>query len=248
MKKVLFLAILGFILISCNDREQDPMYYNVFSSIATVENPDSVASFKFKLDNNDVMWVTKSDFPTYKPQTGQRIIATYSILSVNDNATTYNHQVYLRDVYKVLTKGIFNVTAATQDSIGNDQVNISQMWIGSDYLNVEFSYFGYDKTHYINLVSDSSKTYTDGKIHLEFRHNANSDYPQFFRQGIVSFNLTSLQQFATGDSVNLVIHTREYTNPIDQTYDLTYKFGNAAVKVKEMTVQAPPMNARANNR
>lgn len=238
MKKILFGLLALAVLVSCDPMsDNDNQIETNFTSIATVQNPDSTAGFYFRLDNNDLMWVTKTNFPTFKPKTGQRIIANYDILSVNNGNAIYNHKVVLNDVYQVLTKGIFSVSAATQDSIGNDQVEIRDIWIGSHFLNVEFAYPGYNKIHFINLVSDTAKTYTDGKVHLEFRHNANNDYPQYNRWGVVSFDITSLQAGAVGDSVSMVIHTKEYNTPSLKTYNITYKFGTATPSlIKRMTL------------
>lgn len=225
MKKIVFSMLALTLLVACNPHDDENQVLSDFTSIATVDNPTQTSGFYFKLDNNDKMWITSTYFPYYSPKTGQRIIANYSILSVNNDGSTYNHKVQLNDFYEVLTKGIFNITPATQDSIGNDQISIDDIWIGSDYLNVEFTYPGYNKIHYINLVADTAKKYTDNKIHLEFRHNANSDYATYSKWGIVSFKLKSLQANTTADSVNLVIHSKEFGTPTDKTYNLTYKFG-----------------------
>ena len=228
MRKIILSMLALTLLASCNRDENQYLPPNSFTSIATVENPTQSSGFYFRLDNNDRMWVTATNFSYYRPADGQRIIASYSILSVNGDNNLYNHKVSLNDVYEVLTKNIFKITTATQDSIGNDPININDMWVGSDFLNVEFNYQGQNQTHYINLVSDSTKTYTDGKVYLEFRHNANNDYPMFWKWGIVSFNLKSLQPLAVADSVNMVIHTKEFGASNDKSYNLTYKFGTAA--------------------
>lgn len=228
MKKIIFSLLALAFLVACNNNEDENMLPTYFTSIATVANPNQSSGFYFKLDNGDVMKITSTNFPYYRPASGQRIVASYSILTVNNDNSTYNHQVILNDMYEVLTKGIFKIKPATQDSIGNDQIEIRDIWLGSNYLNVEFAYPGYNKIHFINLISDSTKTYTDGKTHLEFRHNGNGDYPQYSKWGIASFNIKPLEATAVGDSVNLVIHTKEFGTTTDKTYNLTYKFGTAA--------------------
>ncbi len=235
MKQVLLFILVVVFLGGC--KTEDEPQVEKWTSIATVENPDKNSVFYFRLDNNDRMMVKNTVFPTYVPKDGQRIIAIYSILSVNNQNALYNHQVGLYDVYEVLTKGIFNVTTAQQDSIGNNPIAIKNLWIGSDYLNVEFNYLGNTQTHFINLVSDTSKTYTDSKIHLEFRHNANDDAPYYSRWGVASFKLHDLKANSTVDSINLVIHTKEYGTPTDKTYNLTYKFGSLASQQKIPTIK-----------
>lgn len=237
MKKILMSVLVLALLVACNNDDNNEYFQSNFTNIATVENPNQSSGFYFKLDNNDKMWITSTNFPYYRPKDGQRIIAVYNILSTVDNSNLYNHKVQLNDVYEVLTKGIFKITPETQDSIGNDQIEIRDMWVGSNYLNVEFVYPGYNQIHFINLVSDSTKTYTDGKVHLEFRHNANNDYATYSKWGVVSFDLSSLQPLAVGDSVNLVIHTHEFTTTENETYNLTYKLGNAgSSNIREMKI------------
>lgn len=231
MKKILMGIFALTLLVSCNMHDnEDSNVANRWTSIATVQNSGLRSDFYFRLDNNDLMWVRSTNFPNYVPKDGQRIIADYNILSVNNESALYNHKVALVDVYEVLTKGIFAITPATQDSIGNNPIEVRQMWIGSDYLNVEFNYYGYNKIHFISLVKDAAKTYTDNKVHLEFRHNANADATSYSRWGVVSFKLSTLKQSAVGDSVNLVIHTKEFGSAADRSYNLTYKFGALATQ------------------
>ena len=152
-------------------------------------------------------------------------IVTVSCDSKKETSKINFNILQLNDVYEILTKGIFNLTPETNDSIGNDYIFIEDIWVGSNFLNVEFVYTGANKTHYINLVSESTKTYDDGKIHLEFRHNANGDYPSYNRWGVVSFDLKSLET-TTSDKAELVIHTNEYDNGDNEnTYAITYKYG-----------------------
>jgi hypothetical protein len=238
LNKFLLLSMLLAIFVACDpDNENDSINYNKIS-IATVENPNQSSKFLFRLDNNDLMWTAETSLPFYIPKDGQRIVANYNILTNMLSGSMYDHDVRLNDVYTVLTKGIFPITPATKDSIGNDSVQINDMWIGSDYLNVEFVYPGYNKTHYINLVSDTSKVYTDGKTHLEFRHNANGDSAVYYKSGIVSFNLKSLQK-STLSSLNLVIHVNVPNKAADLTYPLVYTFGETPTLFKSPKINIP---------
>lgn len=226
MKK-LFIGIMIIVLIaSCKNDDANSTDKN-WQAIATVENPALSTAFGFRLDNGDLKCTNTAGLSNYKPKDGQRIIAIYSFIEPNPaSSSAIQNNVKLNDFYEILTKGIFKIKPAQQDSIGNNQIEIKSMWVGSDYLNVEFVYLGFDKMHYISLVSDDSKTYTDNKIHLEFRHNANGDYPSSSKWGMASFNLKSLKANHNPiDSVKLIIHTKEYVSDIDRTYALTYKFG-----------------------
>lgn len=243
MKKLLIGMLVVFLITSCNNNEVNSNDKN-WQAIATVENPTLSTTFDFRLDNGDLMHTNTAGVLNYKPKDGQRIIANYSIIETTSPASnTVKNVVRLNDVYEILTKGIFRIKPAQQDSIGNDQIEIKSMWVGSDYLNVEFVYLGYDKNHFITLVSDDAKTYTDNKVHLEFRHNANGDYPSSSKWGVASFDLRSLKaNHNPNDSVKLVIHTKEYTSTVDKTYPLTYKFGvtTAAQSARKFSL---PFNA-----
>jgi len=239
MKKIFFLTLLLPLFVACDLDDDGYSLDNYWVDIATVQNPDNNPFFYFRLDNNDLMWTAATNLRYFRPKDGQRIIANYTILSSGPTSGSYNHDVKLNDVYEVLTKGIFSVASATQDSIGNDSIHLRNLWIGSDYLNIRFVYTGYDQIHYINLVSDASKVYTDGKTHLEFRHNANGDSPIYYKRGIVSFNLKSLQDGTSADSINLVIHVNEPNMVAEKTFELTYKFGAAAMSYRMTKLEFP---------
>lgn len=225
-----FLCAL-FLLISCEEEGYSLDDFGI--SMATVENPNDEPYFYLHLDNGDVLWTTATNLYNYRPKTGQRIIADYTILDDEPNYN-YDHNIKLNDAYNILTKDIFNIDATTQDSIGNDAVGIKEMWIGGDFLNVRFSYQGGDKTHNISLVRDASKEYDDKKIHLEFRHNTNQDASSQTITGIVSFNLSILRLETAYQAIDIVVHVNTYTNP-NSTYPLTYNFKNSNGVNRELT-------------
>jgi len=219
--------------------DNDSINENYHIDIATVINPDSSSSFMFQLDNDKLMWAPASGSSSYKPKDGQRIIAYYTILPDKSVDSLYDYKVQLNDAYNVLTKGIFAIKPAQQDSIGNDSITIKDMWVSSDYLNVEFVYPGNDKIHYISLVSDASKAYTDGKTHLEFRHNANDDRAVSYREGIVSFNLKSIKPASSAAAINLVIHVNIPNQTAEKTYEYKYPNEKAATVSYLSKMKAP---------
>lgn len=237
LTKILLLSLFLFVFVACDDDGYSLNDYRV--SMATVENPDNRSSFFLRLDNGDLMWTLASNFRNYRPNDGQRVLANYTLLYDKRATGMYDFDVKLNDVYTVLTKGIFQITPETQDSIGNDSVDIEYIWVGSDYLNVQFVYPAYNRIHFINLVSDTSKVYTDGKIHLEFRHNANGDSPVYYRRGLVSFNLKSLQSDAVSTSLDLVIHANVPYQTSEKTYTLTYKFGETTESFRVPQLKMP---------
>lgn len=238
MKRILLFALLIPLFIACNKEEEDVEQSVV--KIGTVENPSQLTNFYLNQDDSVRLWVIDSDIKYYRPKNDQRVIMEYVILSNKPRGSSYQHDVKLKDVYEILTKGIFNITPETQDSIGNDPVAIRDMWVTNDFLNVEFVYPGYSKTHFINLVSDATKPLTDNKVRLEFRHNDNDDYPSYNISGIVSFSIKSLR-VSGSNSVDFVVHTKEFdSGNADKTYSFTYKYGTtaSAAPSKQLTMPA----------
>jgi hypothetical protein len=223
--KYLLLILFVPFFMACDNNDDGYRINNSRVDIATVRNPNSSSKFSFLLDNNQLMQITQTDVSTFIPKDGQRIIANFTLLTQTKVDSVYNTTVRLNDASTVLTKGIFNITPAKQDSIGHDSITIRDMWIGNDFLNIEFAYFGNNKTHYINLVSDASKVYTDGKTHLEFRHNGNGDAATYYLKGIVSFNLKSLQTGVSGTVLNLAIHVKVPFQTTEKMYNIPYYFG-----------------------
>lgn len=244
MKKLLFILVAIIVFGSCVDHQKEN--YNHYTDIATIENASQQTSFFMKMDNDTRLKTIASSIAYYRPKDGQRVIANYSILSTPADSETYRYNVKLNDVYEILTKGIFKLTPETMDSIGNDPIRLHDMWIGGEYLNVEFSYPGYNRVHYINLISDSTKTYTDNRVHLEFRHNANDDYPSYSKWGMVSIDLRSLKATVIADSVNLTIHVKEFAaGSTDKSYNMTYRFGSQASTIGSRSLIIPANTDKA---
>lgn len=176
-----------------------------------------------KLDNGKFLQITETSLPGYKPKTGQRILAEYAILQELGNKAGGKADVKLYDAYNLLTKGIFTLTPETQDSIGHDPVGVRNMWIGGDYLNLNFFYEGYNRTHFITLAKEGREP-REGEVHLEIRHNAHKDFPQYIHTGMACFDLRSLQPLTSGDYLNLVILYKGYDHK-EHTYELKYQFG-----------------------
>lgn len=241
MKRIFVFAFLIPLFIACTKEEEDVEQSVV--KIGTVENPSQSTNFYFNQDDSLRLWVLDSDIKYYRPKSDQRVIMEYVILTNKPRGSSYDHDVKIKDVYEILTKGIFDITPATQDSIGNDPIAIRDMWVTNDFLNVEFVYPGYSKTHFINLVSDATKPTTDNKVRLEFRHNNNDDYPSYNISGIVSFNIKSLR--VTGsNSVDFVVHTKEFdTENAVKTYSFTYKYGNSTSPAPAKMLTMPARKA-----
>lgn len=222
MKRLLFLLIAIPFFVACNDDVNEKTYVG----IATVDNPDNSTTFYLNQDDSLRLKVAENNYSySYKPKSGQRLIARYALIDKNETPD-FDYSVRLESLYEILTKGIFNITEQTQDSIGNDPVYIRDMWISNDHLNVEFSYYGYNQKHFINLVYDASKDYNDGKLHLEFRHNNKNDQPSYYTNGLVSFRLSDIQILGQSQ-MDIVVHAKEFgNNDAEKIINLKYIYAD----------------------
>ncbi|GBU07078.1 hypothetical protein AwDysgo_04090 [Bacteroidales bacterium] len=178
--------------------------------------------YHFRLDDGTKLFVAATN-GYYKPKS-ERAIINFTILG--DETGTYDHSIRLNGVREILTKQVVELTAANADSIGSDKVEVSDMWSGGDFLNVNFSFlYAYgDRPHFINLVdntTDAEKP-TDGKIHLEFRHNAYKQPANSKANSTACFDLKPFRKEGV-DSVNFIIKFRE-SDTVYKDYKVTYKY------------------------
>ena len=229
---LLFLLVFPLLFTSCDDNDGYSLD-KFWVSMATVENPNNSHSFYLRLDNGDKLWTAATSLHSYRPKTGQRILADYTILSDRPDSVGYKHDVKLNNAYNILTKSVFDITPATQDSIGNDPIGIRDMWIGGGFLNVRFYFEANNKRHFINLVRDSSNVYDDDSIHLEFRHNAYNDEKKYRAGGWASFDLKPLLADlpTQTEKVNFTIHVKGLDGN-DKTHELVFDPSTQAVSPK----------------
>lgn len=197
MKKLgiyFLLAIVGLtpVFQSCNDDDGYSLG-NYLITMATVERDSDDAAYPyFRWDNNEAVWVAASQVPFKQLKSGQRVVANFTLLS--DREDKYAHDVRLNDYRTVLTKGIVDLTANIEDSIGNSKATITKMWMDNDYLNVLFwVVMPSNERHRVNLVRNLVEVpdESDGYLHLEFRYNDMGDTHGKLYSSIVSFKLNA---------------------------------------------------------
>lgn len=237
MKKI--IPILGLMLTvaftSCDDNDGYSLD-KYWVSIATVDKiSDKSNDFYMILDDGSKLWPAATNLPYYNPKNGQRVIANYTILS--DGNSRYNHDVKLNNIYEVLTKPIVELTSANADSIGNDPLRVIDAWVGSDYLNIEFEYPGYNKRHMVNLVTSSLFDNSGDAVNLQFRQNGYGDEQRYWNRGIVSFNLSKLKKEGQ-TSVKIKVSTTDQTgtvNTFEAVYDWSGSAKEAAKTIKNLS-------------
>lgn len=189
MKK---LSILTLLFVSCltffySCEEDDPVVF--YTGMGTVVNNNGVPAIDF--DHAPVMLPADPQllYACNAQHPGQRVITTFNYLG-NDKDS---RSILLRVVYRVLTKPFFpQPTAHQSDSLGHDGANLDAVWIAGEHLNVRFNIAGsfYNLApHFISMICADPKPDAEGYVNLEFRHNANNDFPEVRKMGYVSFPL-----------------------------------------------------------
>ncbi|MDR1402520.1 MAG: NigD-like protein [Tannerellaceae bacterium] len=198
------LALSSLTFNSCLD---DNAYSlgNIWLSIATAR-PVNDGAFYLMLDDSTTLWPGAPLYINYQPARPQRVQINYTKLG--DHFENYDYVIKLNAIDTILTKTISENFGQKNDSIyGTDPVEITAMWIGDGFLNIEFkAYFGGSK-HFVNLIP--ATTDNEDPYKLEFRHNALDDKSSYLRYGFVAFDLSDLPDTA-GKDVTLRIKTNTF--------------------------------------
>lgn len=199
------LFISGMTLTSCSDGYSLDNYIVVVGTVVTTDN----SSYYIEEDDGTKLWVAAT-MDYYHPQNGKRVIANVTLLS--DKKGEFDHYIRVNSISHILTKETIQLTEANQDSIGNDRVKVLDIWYGGGYLNFIFgANVGGYANHFINLVENTLVTPpNDGKVHLEFRHNANEDPEYRAQQFIVSFNIDKFLNEGEGGVKTFVIKANTF--------------------------------------
>lgn len=198
MKKLnWFLLAMLFLLIptlqSC-DNDEGYSIGQFGGSLATIRVL-SGDSYYLESDRYGKLWLASNDVYWYKPVDGQRAFIRFNPLV--DNYKEYDMAVKLEWLSPILTKQVEEMNAENEKEFGNDPVTIfhGNIWISNNYLNVIFyqNLPNFEK-HRVSLVrnEEAVEIADDGYIHLEYRYNTYGDVSGRWEDGIVSFNLNSL--------------------------------------------------------
>lgn len=143
---------------------------------------------------------------------GQRAFVNFYLMDEKIDGYDYNAQIY--HIENILTKDIYSMPAEKADSIGDDRINATNLWITGDYLNIQYQLYhsnNESKKHMLNLVineASDGKNDKEGYITLEFRQNAYDDEPSSRGNGIVSFKLDKIADRMAGkQGLNIRVKT-----------------------------------------
>ncbi len=144
---------------------------------------------------------------------GDRLLVNYTILSEDliEDGKVVAYLVRINSVKEILLKQIIDLTTENKDSIGDDPIDVKEVWVANDMLNFKIKYWGENKTHFINLVKHRNMLMTvrNQPVELELKHNANNDSERIYYSAYVSFHLDSIRTPGL-DSVKFKVTCNDY--------------------------------------
>lgn len=214
------LILIVFLFFSCS-KDDDYSLNKFWVSAATITTGD-VKPYLIVTDNGDKLFPSSSNIRYFQPVNGQRVWVSYTILK--DEGTAFDYYVKVNDVREILTKEIVTLTNSNKDSIGDDPVEIENVWFSGDFLTIGFVYGGGGAIHFVNLVRNVEDAFTESGLPiLEFRHNRNNDRFNNAMRGWVSFDLSELK-LPNRDSITFILRAKSFKDQEPFEKQLTFKY------------------------
>ena len=201
-KYLLLLALGAMMATSCYKSDNDDRV--VYLGFSTVDKA-----------SNDAMMLLLDNGVKLNPQNvlvstpiGQRVIVSFSLGKEYEAGAPFNYDADIYASKVVLTKGVTQMTAANQDSIGNDGFySMNGITWGGGFLNVYFGILYNGTPHMITMADnaiDGPQVVTD-TLKLEFRQNAKGQNVGYRMNGLASFNIQSYLDAAKANSKDTLI-------------------------------------------
>ncbi len=188
----LFLSVIIILFSSCLDSDDSRAQYVGICTVHQLGESDHY----FTLDDGVSLYPqNQGDLLSFELKDRERVILNFDY--VDSKVDGYDHSIKVAYIEKILTKDIITITPEMEDSIGNDQINITSYRLTKEYLTLEYQYFGQKYSgvaHMLNLVVPQQGL--DGEqsefVEVEFRHNAHGDISIDKFEGIVSFKVDNI--------------------------------------------------------
>lgn len=223
---------------SCLDEDKNTVTYQ--PAVGTVDNENG--KLLFDTDYYGVLEpLNTTIFSNYDAdEDGQRVMASIVFVDNSETPKTDNYkQIQVLELYKILTKNADSLAEGQEDVYGNDPILISGGYISKEHLNLEFNIWRNDASiaHRISLVlTEKSELDESGMIHVELRHNAESDQQYTLAWGLVSFNLSSIPGYNDENFKGFII---EHNGQNGQTSTVTIKKDDNKAKSNQTGMSAP---------
>lgn len=218
MKKIViaFLAGISLLFTGCLD-DDDYSLGDMWIGFGIIQNANT---HQVKLDGGQILLPIAWESHSYGDgigdkddlEAGDRVFLNYTILDekLDDEGEVEAYYVKVNIIDKILLKKFIDITDDIEDSIGSDPIIIQKHWVSNKMLNLQLKYWGYNKTHFINLVKQPGELTPENQpFEFELRHNDNGDQRAVAYVGYVSFKLDSLI-FDGVDSVRFKVKSVDY--------------------------------------
>ena len=161
-------------LAACQDSEDEvaPKFLIEYGTIEKIDRDNYV----IRLDKGPVLIPTEQVVPGRTLKNESRIDIDYAILQEAPDSCKADYFVRINYLNEIPTWNVIPYSPAIEESLGHDPVSIINTQIANGFLTVEFHYETSDLSdaHTFSLARHDELT-ADGRILLEFRHNANGD-------------------------------------------------------------------------
>ncbi|PTN02419.1 NigD-like C-terminal domain-containing protein [Mangrovibacterium marinum] len=224
LMKWTFLLSVVFLLTACDWDDDGYSLNNYWVDFGLVQAGENGEDFRIAVDPGyAIIPINLHEINLEKYKNDVRVIVNYTI--VGDRTVGEESEYYARInlLRTVLYKEPIDITPEVEDSIGNDPIDVKDVWTTKQMLNFELHYWGANQVHYINLVKQPGEiTAEDLPLELELRHNANGDQNAYRMSAFVTFDLSQLQVEGR-DSVNYIVRSTDYDGA-EYTYEGVYKY------------------------
>lgn len=237
MKKLGLGIFVGLILLMTGCLDDDGYSLgDVWIGFGVIQKSET-ESFKIIMDDGDVLmpvawgYYRSRDGQVYTDvrhhlENGDRVLVNYTVLDDDENqqGEIGTYYVKVNSIKSILMKGVMDITAENQDSIGSDPIIVESYWMADSLLTFKLKYWGYNQIHFLNLVKEPGDILEENQpIELELRHNAKEDEKSVLLTAFVSFSLNDLRIEGL-DSVKFVVTAIDYDG-VEFSENVVYNYG-----------------------
>jgi hypothetical protein len=219
----LIVGTLGLFFTGCLDDNNDttpPQYLELgMTKLGAEEQMQVITDSDLTLEF--------ATYPTsYDFEEDTRVMVKYSVNEQGEESDSYDYLVDVYSIQDVVLKDIIELNEENRDTIGTDQIVVNDIWVSGGFLNIDFSFYGDDEVHYINVVQDPDEQSDDPtELYLQIRHDARDDEPLNRYRGLMSFHIESYQ--VEGEDMLTLIFSDQgfYADPYTEI-EVEYEYGS----------------------
>jgi len=189
------------------------------NALVTVKHASDETVF-LQLDDNTTLLPVNMETSPYGTK---EMRALLNFEEVDEPSREYDKAVHVNWIDSIRTKPMApNLGEDNDEEYGNDPVEIVRDWVTiaeDGYLTLRFrTLWGYSRVvHYVNLIPTNNP---ENPYEVEFRHDANNDYPDRMGDGLVAFKLDDLPD-TEGETVKLTLKWKSFSG--DKSVEFDYR-------------------------